>query len=90
MEPKILYLGTIKQKFEEAIVIFEITNFEFTKMISFMLKEKELNWGPKMLYFCIFELEFEKNYCHIRNDTFEFVKMDSFMFKVQSCKLKKH
>ena len=34
------YLGTFRPIFEEAIVIFEISIFEFVKMQSLMLKGK--------------------------------------------------
>ena len=49
-----LYLGTIRLEFEETIVIFGISNFEFVKMQSFMLKKEELNLGQKNALFRYF------------------------------------
>ena len=38
----------------------KIINFEFFKMLSFMLNEKELNLGPQLPYIGLFGIEFEK------------------------------
>ena len=75
------YFGSFRPQFEEAIVIFEISTFEFVKMQSFMLKEKKLNLEPRMLYLGIFGLEFENAIVMFEISTFEFVKMQSFMLK---------
>ena len=41
------YLDTFRPRFEKAIVIFEISNFEFVKMQSFMLNKKN-KFGTKI------------------------------------------
>ena len=52
------HLGTFRPEFEEVIVIFEISTFEFGKMQSFMLQKKKME--RKMSYFSLFGLEFQK------------------------------
>ena len=44
------FLGTFRPEYEKAIVIFEISTFEFAKMSSFMLKKKN-KFGTKIALF---------------------------------------
>ena len=44
--PKMSYLGIFGLKFEENIIIFEISTLEFVEIQNFAEKEKCLNLGP--------------------------------------------
>ena len=73
--------GIFRPKFEETVVIFEISTFKFVKMQSFTLKGKKLNLRLKMSYLGIFGLEFEKTIVIFEISTFKFAKAHSFMLK---------
>ena len=61
------YLGTFRPKFEKIIAIFEIKNFVFVKILSFLLNKKKLNLGPKLPYLGIVGLEFEKSLLYLKS-----------------------
>ena len=75
------YLGSFGPKFEETIIIFEISTFKFVELQSFVQTVKSLNLGPKIPYLDIFRLKFVETIVTFEISTFEFVKMQSFMEK---------
>ena len=66
-------LGNFGVKFENNIVMFEISTLEFGKLRNFVKKLKCLNLGPKMAYLDIFGLEFENNTVIFEISTLKFV-----------------
>ena len=54
-------VGFFGLSFWKAIVMLEISTFEFIKMQTFVQEEKSLNLRPKMSLFSIFRLKFGKN-----------------------------
>ena len=71
-------LSGFTQKFEETLVIFELSTFTFIKMINFILKKKRL--GTELSYWAAFQLlEFEKAAVVFEISTLKLVKMKSFM-----------
>ena len=62
LEPKILDLGMleniIEKQFENNIVIFEISTFEFVNLHIFAKYQKCLNFGPKITFWDFFDQEY--------------------------------
>ena len=71
---KMPYLDNFGLKFENNIVIFEITTLEVVLFQNFMKKQKCLHLGPKMPYLGNFGLKFENNNVIFEINTLEFVK----------------
>ena len=64
---KMLYLGNFGLKFKKAIVIFEISDFEFVYLQNFLKKIKIPKFGIKSALFGYFWVRTLKNYCCIWN-----------------------
>ena len=50
------YLGIFRLEFENSIVIFEISTFEFVPLQNFVKNLKCLDFGPKIPYLEIIEI----------------------------------
>ena len=57
---KVPYFDIFWRKFENDIVIFEISVFESAKLSICVKKQKSLNLGPKMIYLSVFGLELKR------------------------------
>ena len=60
------FLGFFRLKFDETIVIPEISTLELVKMHEFVQnKKKKMKFGTKNVFFGYFSAAIFKNYCHI-------------------------
>ena len=75
------FLGFFRLKFDETIVIPEISTLELVKMHEFVQNKKKSNLGQKMSFLDILVLLFLKTIVIFEIGTLELVKMQSCLHK---------
>ena len=59
------FLGIFRLKFDETIVIPEVSTLELVKMHEFVQNKKKIKFETKNVFFGYFSAAIFKNYCHI-------------------------
>ena len=87
--PKMPDFGIFWLKFENHIVIFQISPLKFFWVQNFAEKQKCLNIGPKMRYLCVFGLEcLKKTIVIFEISAFEFFLITKYQEIVKMSKLR--